>query len=202
MTIDEGYIKYQGNWSAGPPIDAALAGQFDAWRRPLFEAGLIGVYAEQGVGFGNLSVRDHDRRFYISGTQTGHLASTDGRHYALVTDYDIDANSVDCTGPVQASSESLTHAAIYELDVRIGAVVHIHSHALWTRLQNSLPTTAANIAYGTPEMAREFERLVRETEFSALGLAIMAGHEDGIVSVGEDLEQAALRALDLNREFA
>ena len=48
------------------------------------------------------------REFVISGTQTGSVAQTGGQHYARVTDYDIDANRVSSTGPVEASSESLT----------------------------------------------------------------------------------------------
>ncbi len=202
MSIDEGYIKYRGNWTAAPPIDPAVADQLETWRRPLYEAGLIGHYDDLGIGFGNLSVRRDESTFYISGTQTGQLATTDGRHYALVTAYDIDRNSVDCKGPVQASSESLTHAAIYELDPDIGAVVHVHSANLWHKLKNSLPATDENVAYGTPDMAREFARLYADTPLADVGLAVMTGHEEGLVSIGADLEQAALRILDLAREFA
>jgi len=203
MSIDEGYIKYKSDWTIGPPVDAGIAAELNTWRQALYEAGLIGHYADLGIGFGNLSVRAANRRqFYISGTQTGHLARTDGRHYALVSAYDIDANSVHCEGPVQASSESLTHAAIYELDDNIGAIVHVHDKHLWKLLMSKLPATDAEIAYGTPEMAREFRRLFDETEFSKLGLAVMAGHDEGLVSIGDTLEQASLRMLDLHREFS
>lgn len=203
MSIDEGYIKYHADWIVTPPIDADIAALLDRWRRPLYEAGLIGHYKALGIGFGNLSVRDDDSsRFYISGTQTGELARTDGRHYSLVESYDIDANSVTCRGPLQASSESLTHAALYELDASIRAIVHVHSMRLWMKLRDQLPATDTEVSYGTPEMAREFERLYRETAFPHLGLAIMAGHEEGLLSTGENLEQATLRMLDLHREFA
>lgn len=203
MSIDEGYIKYHADWVVTPPIDAEIAALLERWRRPLYEAGLIGHYEDLGVGFGNLSVRDGDTsRFYISGTQTGDLARTDGRHYSLVEKFDIDANSVTCRGPVQASSESLTHAVLYELDSGINAIVHVHSMRLWLRLRDQLPTTNPAVSYGTPEMANEFRRLHRETAFAKLGLAVMAGHEEGLVSTGETLEQAALRMLDVDREFS
>ncbi len=201
MTLDEGYIKYRSNWIAEPVIDADIAKELDTWRRPLYEAGLIGHYQDQGIGYGNLSVRAKRRGFYISGTQTGQLSRTDGRHYSHVTRYDIDANSIDCRGPVQASSEALTHAAIYECADEINAIVHVHSSKLWTKLKHQLPSTDDGVSYGTPEMAREFARLYRETKFADLGIAVMAGHLDGLVSIGESLEQAALRMLDLNREF-
>ncbi len=202
MTIDEGYIKYRGNWTAGGPIDAAAAALLNTWRRPLHEAGLIGEYADEGIGFGNISIRQDGGTFYISGTQTGHLAVTDGRHYCLVEECDIDDNSVTCRGPVQASSESLTHAAIYALSPDIAAVVHVHSARLWHRLRDELPTTSVDVAYGTPAMAHEFERLYRDSDFANVGLAVMGGHEEGIVSIGPDLETAATRILSLNAEFS
>ena len=202
MTIDEGYIKYDSHWTPGPAPDPAATELLDAWRRPLFEAGLIGHYAELGIGYGNISVRGGEpRQFIISGTQTGHIGETVADHYALVTDYDIAQNSVSCVGPVEASSESLTHAAIYELDPDINAVVHVHSRRLWDSLRDCVPTTAANVEYGTPEMAREFGRLYRDTGFARDGIAVMAGHEEGIVSIGASLEEAATRVLRANRRL-
>jgi hypothetical protein len=46
-------------------------------------------------------------------------------------------------------------------------------------------------------MALEFRRLYAETEFAALGVAVMGGHEEGIVSFGEDIGEAARRILGL-----
>lgn len=199
MTLDEGYIKYASNWTPGPAPDLAATAELEIWRQPLYAAGLIGRYAESGIGFGNISVRSQaPRQFIISGTQTGHLRTTDAAHYALVTDYDIGENRVSSLGPVEASSESLTHAAIYELDTTIGAVVHVHSKALWTALLHQLPTTHPGITYGTPEMAREFVRLFLETDFASTGVAIMAGHVEGIVSIGSSLREAAARVLELD----
>jgi ribulose-5-phosphate 4-epimerase/fuculose-1-phosphate aldolase len=198
LSVDEGYIKYDSDWTPGSVAAQELTSLLDTWRRPLFDAGLIGHYEDLGVGYGNLSVRfGLSDQFIISGTQTGHIADTDGQHYALVTHYDIDRNRVSSTGPMQASSESLTHAAIYELNEAINAVVHVHSRALWESLKNRLPTTAADISYGTPEMARDFIRLYRDTSFRASGVAVMAGHDEGIVSIGCDLEEAAMRILAL-----
>ena len=199
MTTDEGTIKYDGDWTPGPAPDTEATRLLEQWRRPLYQAGLIGHYKELGIGFGNLSVRTRaPGQFIISGTQTGHIATSCGEHYALVTDYDIAGNRVSSTGPVQASSESLTHAAIYELDDALDAVVHIHNHALWQELRDQLPTTAADVRYGTPAMAQEFLRLYRDTELSSLGIAVMAGHEDGLVSIGRSLQEAAERILSLN----
>lgn len=113
---DEGYIKFSCDWTKGPPFENAAIAELNKWRRPLFDAGLVGQYEDTGVGFGNMSMRSGpDVQFVISGTQTGHLADLTGAHYAEVTNYDIEGNRITCHGPVKASSESLTHAAIYEL---------------------------------------------------------------------------------------
>lgn len=197
MTGDEGYVKFTTDWRPGPPPASAAVHELERWRRPLFEAGLIGHDESLGVGYGNLSLRAGERQFVVSGTQTGHIATTTGEHYALVTDYDIAGNRVVCTGPVQASSESLTHAAIYEADPAVCAVVHAHHTELWRRGLHCLPTTRADAAYGTPAMALELLRLYRETEFARVGVAVMAGHDDGIVGIGPSLESAATRLLAL-----
>jgi ribulose-5-phosphate 4-epimerase/fuculose-1-phosphate aldolase len=198
VTIDEGYIKYKSFWTKAPVPNAAATEELDTWRQPLLAAGLIGHYEELGIGYGNISIRcGEPGQFLISGTQTGHLERTDKTHYSLVTSYNTHANIVCSVGPVQASSEAMTHAAIYGLDGRIGAIVHGHSRALWRSLLNRLPTTGAKVAYGTPQMADEFRRLYRDTEFRQTGLAVMAGHEEGILSFGTTLEEAARKILAL-----
>ncbi len=198
MTIDEGYVKYQSFWTRAPAPHAAAVDELETWRRPLFEAGLIGEYEEHGIGYGNISIRcGEPGQFLISGTQTGHLARTDKSHYALVTSWSVYANLVCSVGLVQASSEAMTHAAIYQLDQSIGAIVHVHDLALWEKHRGDLPTTRPEVAYGTPEMALEFQRLYRDTRFRKDRLAIMAGHEEGIISFGANLEEAATRVMDL-----
>jgi ribulose-5-phosphate 4-epimerase/fuculose-1-phosphate aldolase len=196
--IDEGYTKFVVDWTRTPPLEQDAVAELIRWRKPLYEAELIGQYEGIGIGFGNISVRTSaDGQFIISGTQTGHLADLGSEHFAQVTKFDLGANSVTCSGPVQASSESMTHATIYSLDPSINAVVHIHSAYLWVRLSDSLPATDAEVAYGTPEMAEEFERLYRNTEFPTTGVAVMAGHEEGLISIGQSLQEAANRVLAL-----
>ena len=200
MTIDEGVIKYQSFWTRAPASHAAVIDELEAWRQPLFAAGLIGEYVEYGVGYGNISVRcGEPGQFMISGTQTGHLAATDKSHYALVTAWSVHGNRVCCVGLTQASSEAMTHAAIYQLDQHIGAIVHVHSNDLWRRYLNKLPTTSPDVPYGTPAMANEFRRLYVDSDFRKTQLAVMGGHEDGILSYGRTLGEAATKVLDLSR---
>jgi ribulose-5-phosphate 4-epimerase/fuculose-1-phosphate aldolase len=203
VTIDEGYTKYAVDWYRCELPEFVEAGELCRWRRRLFSAGLIGIYADIGIGFGNLSMRlDASDQFLISGTQTGHIADVSPEHFALVTNCDIEQNRVTCRGPVQASSESMTHAALYAIDAAINAVVHVHSNRLWAALRGKLATTADDIAYGTPDMAREFARLYRESDLQSTGIAVMGGHESGLISIGSTMTEAATRILELSKRHA
>ena len=194
--IDEGYIKFNCEWTKSPRLENSAISELSKWRRPLFDAGLIGQFPDTGVGFGNISMRSEpEALFIISGTQTGHLANLTGSHYAEVTDYDIRDNRISCRGPVKASSESLTHAAIYELHATIQAVVHVHSDTLWRELRDKIPTTNSDVSYGTPEMAEEFRRLYRDTDVASSEIAVMGGHDGGLISIGRDVATAAGRLL-------
>jgi ribulose-5-phosphate 4-epimerase/fuculose-1-phosphate aldolase len=200
--IDEGYTKFIVDWTDRAPVDHPAIAELERWRRPLFDAGLIGHYADLGIGYGNISQRiGGGGLFIISGTRTGHLPRTGREHYALVTSANVSENSVTCQGATQASSETLTHAAIYALDLSINAVVHVHDAVLWAELKNRAPTTDAEVAYGTPDMAREFKRLYCDTPLADTGVAVMAGHEAGLVSIGESLPEAAGRILSLHAEY-
>ncbi len=200
MTYDEGYIKYESAWAPGPPPTTAVAEELDRWRHELFTLGLIGYDDEHEVGYGNISVHaTQPGQFFISGTQTGHLEHTDRSHYTLVTSCDIQTNRVTCCGPVEASSEAMTHAAIYRVNLGIRAVVHVHSVPLWKSSQGVLPTTNPAVAYGTPAMAEEFRRLYVHGDLADVGIAVMAGHEGGLISFGATLEHAATRILNLAR---
>jgi L-ribulose-5-phosphate 4-epimerase len=194
--IDEGYTKYQCDWRLAPAPPAALVAELNAWRNRLYAAGLVGYYAQHGVGYGNVSMREPGTGcFIVSGTQTGDVATTDENHYSRVTAWDVDANRVSCEGPVAASSEAMTHAILYTLDDRIAAVVHVHDDALWHELIDRLPTTDRDVSYGTPEMARELERLYRQTAFAADGVAVMGGHEAGLLAIGDSISAASQRIL-------
>ena len=195
--VDEGYTKFNLNWTRHPPFRHDQIQDLIKWRKHLWFAGLIGYDADDKVGYGNMSARIGNQ-FVVSGTQTGILRNTNANHWSLVQGYSFEDNRVDCTGPVAASSESLTHAALYELDLSILAVVHGHSRDIWRRLLHRIPTTDPKVAYGTPEMAQELRRLYEESAwFREEGVVIMAGHQDGVIAFGATIGQAAKRILDL-----
>jgi hypothetical protein len=203
VTIDEGYTKFACDWSHCELPEFIESKELCLWRSRLYAAGLIGTYADLGIGFGNISARvGNGREFLISGTQTGHLPDIGPQHFALVTNTDVERNYVSCRGAVQASSESMTHAALYDTDDSIGAVVHVHNAELWHRYRGRIPTTAAEVAYGTPQMAAEFARLWRATRLPVAGIAVMGGHDEGLISIGTTVSEAATRILSLQEEPA
>jgi hypothetical protein len=191
VTVDEGVIKFCCTWVERPPLPAWRIEELDHWRDRLHAHALIGYDASEQVGYGNVSMRDaQSRAILITGTQTGHLPVLGPEHYTLLTDYDIEANRVTCTGPIQASSESMTHLALYELGDACNAVVHVHDDRAWRALCGRVPTTAADVAYGTPAMARELQRLCREDALARVRIAAMHGHPGGLISFGPDLDEA------------
>ena len=194
--MTEGVIKFNCEWQRGPaPADCA---ELIRVRRNLFAARLIGVYPD-GTGYGNISLRAASG-FIISGSQTGMLAELGPEHFTCVVAYDLTANSLRCEGPIIASSESLTHAAVYAQRPDVGAVIHVHDAVRWRRLSHVVPTTAESAAYGTPEMAFELQRLAAADEVARIGLVVMAGHEDGLIAFGATLDAA--EAILLRGEYA
>lgn len=188
--IDEGYIKYHCHWSLAPPVSPQPVQEFNRWRDKLYQLGLIGAY-ENGIGFGNISIRDSlPGQLIVSGTQTGHLPTLSPEHYTRVTGFDLEQNSLSCAGPIKASSESLTHAAVYAANAEVNAVIHIHHLQLWQQLMNRVPTTSPDCAYGTPEMAKEVFRLFTQKNLAQERILVMSGHSEGIITFGEDLDAA------------
>ena len=192
--IDEGYIKFSCDWTAGPPPPEELIVELEASRRNLFKHGLIGHDRDADVDYGNISVRGRaPDEIIITGTQTGHLPTLSAEHFVTVTACDIEANRVRCEGAIKASSETLTHAAIYRQSGDINAVLHVHHQALWEYLYGRLPTTVPAAAYGTPAIAREFERLYREADLGVQKIAVMGGHPAGLISFGDTPAEAEQR---------
>ncbi len=187
--IDEGYIKYQCHWTNQKSVSSREIIELNLWRDQLYQLGLIGIYPN-GIGFGNISIRDQDT-IIISGTQTGGLSHLKPQHYTRVTDFDWEQNTVTCIGEIQASSETLTHGAVYTANPEINAVIHVHHLQLWEKLLDRVPTTNRNSAFGTPEMARDIIKLCQQETTKNQKIIIMSGHKEGIITFGKNLAEAA-----------
>lgn len=196
----EGVIKFNCQFLPTPAVPLPGWQSISAWRQLLCRLQLIGQDPEryQGLGFGNISWRlppltasPSDRPFAISGTQTGGLAQLLPEHYAQVLQCDPASNFVRAQGPVKPSSEALTHATLYAIDEAVRVVMHVHSTQLWQQgAALGLPLTAAEVEYGTPQMAAEVQRLLADEQQRRLGIFIMGGHEDGVVAFGASAEEA------------
>jgi L-ribulose-5-phosphate 4-epimerase len=187
--IDEGYIKFAYEWqrSEAPTGIESLV----AVRNELHRLGLVGIYEDSGIGYGNVSQRiGSSNQFVVSCSATGGIALATSSHFCIVETFDVRRNFLTCKGPQPASSESLTHAMLYASDPMIGAVLHIHHLRYWEYLLENGISSAKDIPYGTPEMAMEMERLLEESPLRMRKLLAMGGHSEGILAFGRTPEEA------------
>src|SRR5262245_59277308 len=172
-----------------------------AWRELMARLGLLGRDPARyhGLGYGNVSARvppfgdvgRGQRRFLVTGTQTGGRARLTLDDFCLVERYDVARNQVRSRGRVTPSLESLTHAAIYDIAPAARAVLHGHAPELWRHARAlGLPVTRAEALNGTPDMALEVQRLYRQSTLSGTGILAMGGHEDGVIAFGGSAGEA------------
>lgn len=214
MTEREGVIRFQADHR-----DTALSGGFDdliakisAWRQVLRAAGWVGQDPRRygGYGYGNLSVRvpEPDGGFLITGSQTSGLERVTAQHFSWVLRWSTENNQVESRGSTLPSSESLSHAALYDASPEIRAVFHVHAPRIF-RLRR--PATAERIEAGTPEMARDIGRVWASLPpegfgGASRGVLVMGGHSDGVLAFGESIDAAGrslVRAgIEASRQFS
>ncbi len=184
---DEGYIKFCVHHSVDQPPRAPGLEPIIRVRNALHASGLIGVLPD-GIGFGNISLRDGSG-FIVSASATGAVAVAGAGHFCRVERFDIETNTVWCRGPLRASSESMSHGAVYRVSLGIHAVIHIHDSSIWRMmLQDGSLSTPPEAEFGTPELARSIMATVAGSDAFTL---VLAGHEDGVL-VGAANPDAAL----------
>ena len=200
MSEKEGVVKYSISFTEEGLTCEDQFTELEEVRSRLFDLGLIGAY-EDGLGYGNLSVRVEESAFLISATQTGHLESLSLDQYAWVESVDFETFKTCAKGLSHPSSESITHAAIYALDDSINAVIHIHNEKLWSfMLENGFLSTN-DTPYGTKEMVNDVFDIYSELDALKNNLFVMKGHFEGIVSFGRDLQEAEKAILNLIRRL-
>jgi len=187
---ESGVVKFECEHVVRKVAPFPRYAELNSCRRKLLQLRMVGVDAAR-IGFGNLSVRDGDSSsFYITASGTGAVPQLQLTHFSKVTAYDFSRNWIRCEGAMTASSESLTHAAVYESAVDAHAVIHCHSMKLWQQWLDRLPTTRREVEYGTPEMAVEVGRLFRESDVRDRQIFAMGGHPDGLVAFGATPDEA------------
>lgn len=189
--LEEGYIKFKAIWEKAPIPELAVLPDLQFWRAEMHRLGLIGVY-ENGIGYGNISCRlDEQGTFLVTGSATGNLPVLGAEHFTIVTGFDVARNTIRCTGPIIASSESMSHAVIYRHCPEANGVIHVHHARLWSFLLHRVPTTAESATYGSPEMAGSIIYLLKNTNLKQERIFAMQGHPEGVFSFGSTLREAA-----------
>jgi len=196
----EGVVKYDLTFNKSKVLKASVIAPIESCRSRLYTMGLIGAYPD-GVGYGNISLRRRGERFVITGTQTGHLARLTPRHYSLVEACDDRSFCLQASGAARPSSEALTHGTVYGLSPKIRAVIHIHSMALWRFMLSGEYLQTANVEYGTTEMIEEVIRIYSDTDPLSNPIFAMAGHEEGIICFGRDMDEAERVLYRLLRDY-
>jgi hypothetical protein len=203
-TPREGVIGFEYRHETRPleeRVHGETARTLAAWRQILAHLRLLGQDPSryEGLGYGNVSARVGPfgdvargrRRFLVTGTQTAGLAHATLREFCLVESWDIARNTVTSAGLIAPSSESLTHAALYDASPATRVVLHAHAPAIWRHARElGLPITHEAAKNGTPAMAAEVQRLFREGTLASTRLAAMGGHEDGVIAFGGSASEA------------
>ena len=191
---ETGSILFDCRWREAPATSGPHMQRLLHWREELYKLDLIGM-DERGIGFGNLSCRvEGHEPFFISGTGTGCKKRLSPTDFTQVTAWNYEGNWLECRGPCRASSESLSHAAVYEELPQARAVIHVHHPVLWQALYMRIPTTHPQAEAGKPEMAWAIGHLLAQG--CEGGVFVMGGHQDGLMAFGADLEEAGQRLVD------
>ena len=199
--LDKGYVLFQCDWKQAAPYHGPELRDLQRWRTQLHRLNLVGVNPD-GIGFGNLSCRlPQGQEFLISGTATGRHRQLGPEHFTRVTQYDYESNSLTCEGPIKASSESLSHAAVYGSYRGAKGVIHVHHAGMWEQLRGKIPTTDAAAQAGTPEMAYAIQELFEQGDVQETGLFVMGGHTDGLMAFGATMERAGSRIVRAYRDL-
>jgi len=196
----EGYVKYTAIYTKAPAIKTPHWAELNNARTKLFSFGLLGVNP-QGVSFGNVSMRFKGDEFLISGTATGVAPELTPAEYCLVNSFDLAQNRIVSTGPIRASSEAMTHGAVYRSCSGANCVIHVHSGIIYRgMIRDGCLATDKDAVYGTPEIALALAKCVQELGTDE-GVVYMAGHDEGIIVWGPTVERALKLILTLNDRY-
>jgi hypothetical protein len=195
---EEGAIRFAYGLapSSGDLLPRHTFVELRAWRRICRRLGILGRDPRRydGLGFGNLSVRDpaDPTRFVITASQTGGARDLRAADLVRINECNLARFWVDAAGRKPPSSETLTHAMVYAADPAITWVFHVHAPELWRNSARlGLPCTAPEVPYGSRQMADAVAALARAYPARPLVFATL-GHEDGVFACGADARGTGL----------
>lgn len=180
-----------------------VAVKIESIRKKLYSRKYIGT-DNTGQSYGNISMKlSNSNIFVISSTQTGFKTTTSLNDYSLIFDYDLEQFTTKAFGLKEPSSETLTHACVYDCDNSISAIIHIHDFRLWEKMINSCcHNVTAEVPYGTAEMTIETRKIVNDRNRKDQNdIFAMAGHHGGIVSYGCNLNDAYDNIISIEKKY-
>lgn len=174
----EGYIKFNCKLISSEYPKHEEVSDIMLLRDELIQHRLIGILPD-GIGYGNVS-KLFDGKIIISGSRTGGFFPSSPEHFVFIDDCSVEHNSVTCRGVYPASSETLSHAAVYIANPDLRFVVHLHNFSIWSQLLDEGKHTDGKAEYGTARMSREVYKFVKLSKESS-GIFAMPGHKEGVV---------------------
>ena len=199
--IDDGVVKYNLRYTKTDEITIKECTRIEKTRARLFCLGLIGAYSN-GIGFGNISLRYKKKNsFVITATQTGEYPKLTPSYYSLVKKVDFKKFTTYAIGPSKPSSEAISHAAIYNLDSNINAIIHIHNKKIWNYMLENDYLSTNDTPYGTPEMVEDIKEIYKDIDPFLNNVFVMKGHEDGVITFGKSLKEAEKALYEIIRKL-
>jgi ribulose-5-phosphate 4-epimerase/fuculose-1-phosphate aldolase len=139
-----------------------------------------------GLSYGNLSVREDERRFWMSarGVDKGRLSEV-GRDVLLISGYlperaAMVVSASPSVEPRYASVDAIEHWTLYTTHPGIGAIIHVHA---W---MGGVASTRVNYPCGTYELAKEVAALVAAEPDPTRAVIGLKNH--GLTITGRSLE--------------
>jgi len=181
MTSENTAILFSSVFLTRGALTESGIAQLAAWGKKLTEIGAVKDTE------GNMSYRS-SLGFIITGTNVA-LDNINGETTTEITGvvYGLHRPSVYVKGMVAPSRETLLHTQIYEAREDIRVIFHVHDNEVMARAEKlRIPVTAAEQPAGSPELAQEAVRLLKENP--NIRYFILKNH--GAVALGASLDEA------------
>ncbi|MFA4830760.1 MAG: class II aldolase/adducin family protein [Patescibacteria group bacterium] len=161
------------------------------WCKKFHEKNFAPQY--NGGSSGNLSFRLKDEEDSFVITASG-LAMKDGLSddcFVRVSSVDLEKGIVCAHGKMEPSSENMLHFAIYRKRKDVNAIFHGHSEEILSNAEKlNTVETREEESYGSIELVQSVLEVLGGNYF-----LVMKNH--GFISLGETMEDAGKRALDM-----
>lgn len=154
------------------------------------------LYRVGGLSYGNLSVRNDEKTFWMSasGVDKSNL-KTVGEHIHLVKGYDSQKNTILVSvpkrikRPVRVSVDAIEHWMIYTQNPEVGAIIHAHcwvDDVATTMSGHTVAVTETSYPCGTVELGEDTASVIRNAPDPTRVVVCQKNH--GIVVTGRDLK--------------